>query len=159
MNRHGAPCPSNMETLALPGWRIRHDRAMTQAAYAKILRGGADSCSCDPCRNWVRTRTVLFPPPFLQLLETLGIPPHRDREVYHNGRLPTGLHSYAGWYHFVGAVEFGEREESPFVEYLPFQVFFRSKPALLPDVFSDLPVVELDFSAEVPWLSDIPESD
>ena len=147
-----------MQRLDLRGWRILYERAATQAAYAQIPAGGADSCSCDPCRNWVRTRAVLFPPAFLALLDALGIPPDRDCEVYHNGRLPTGKHSYAGWYHFVGAVEFGEQAGSPFVEYPPIQVFFHSKPALLPEAFRDRPVVELDFLAEVPWLSDIPES-
>mgnify|MGYP001300222796 CR=1 FL=1 len=147
-----------MERQDLPGWRIAYDRAATQAAYAHIPRGGADSCACGPCRNWVRTRSDLFPASFTALLDALGIPPDRDCEVYHNGRLPTGKHSYAGWYHFVGAVEFGEREGSPFVEYPPFQVYFHSQPALLQKPFHGLRVATLEFSAEAPWLSEIPEA-
>ena len=36
--------------------------------------------------------------------------------------------------------------------------FFHSKPALLPDAFANLPVVQLEVAAEVPWLSDLTES-
>jgi|SRR5665213_1807991 len=148
-----------MQYLELPGWRIRYDRAATQAAHADIPFGGAESCTCEPCGNWVSNRAILMPSGFITLLETLGIPPNRDVEVYHNGRLEVGRHLYAGWYHFIGTVEFGEQEASPFVEFGSFQVFFHSRPALLRDTFRGLPVAELAFSAEVPWLSEIPESD
>src|SRR5262245_24899581 len=115
-----------METLELPGWRIQYDRAATLSAYAHVPTGGAESCGCDPCCNWAETRARLFPPELQQLLDRLGIPFDREAEVYHNARLESGLHSYEGWYHFVGQVLSGERECSPNVALESFSVYFHS---------------------------------
>src|SRR5262245_42240485 len=99
-----------MKRLDLPGWEIQFDREETATAYAQIEIGGAEACGCEPCRNWVASRVQLIPSGFRDLLERLGIPSDRDAEVYHNARLESGLHSYGGWYHFVGNILFGERE-------------------------------------------------
>ncbi len=147
-----------MDHLELPGWRVLYDAAATRAAYARVPVGGADSCSCDPCRNWVLSRARLVPGEMRALLGRLGIPLDRDAEVYHNARLESGLHSYGGWYHFVGRVLTGEREGSPHVLFGPFAVFFHSSPALLPEAFAGHSVVQLEFRAEIPWLSEIPEA-
>jgi hypothetical protein len=109
------------------------------------------------CRNWVLTRARLIPGELQQLLNPLGIPFDLDTEVYHNGRLASGLHSYAGWYHFVGRILAGERENSPPLSFAPFSVYFASNCSLLPDAFAGQPVVQLEFTADVPWLSDIAE--
>ena len=98
----------------------------------------------------------MFPPEFRGLLERLGVPSDREAEVYHNCRLESGLHSYGGWYHFVGRVLFGEREGSPHVRFGGLSVFFHSKPALLPKTFRGQPVVQLEVEAD--WLSDVPET-
>src|SRR5262245_32030902 len=132
-----------MERLELHGWKILYDRAATQAAYAKVPIGGADSCGCDPCRNWVQSRDRLLPPELRALLDQLGIAPDRDAEVYHCARLESGLHSYGGWYHFVGQVLEGDRKDSPHIAFGAFSVFFHSKPALLPEAFTGYPVVQL----------------
>jgi hypothetical protein len=92
------------------------------------------------------------------LLDRLGIPLDREREVYHNCRLDSGLHSYGAWYHFVGSVLSGERDCAPNVEFGPISVYFHARPALLPEAFAGLPVVQLEVVAEVPWLSNIPEA-
>jgi hypothetical protein len=146
-----------MEQLELPGWRVLYDTAATRAVHARLPTGGADSCSCDPCRNWVLSRARLVPAELQVLLDRLGIPLDRDAEIYHNARLESGLHSYGGWYHFVGRVLSGEREASPHVPFGQFAVFFHSSPALLPEAFAGQPVVQLEFDAELPWLSEVPE--
>jgi hypothetical protein len=51
----------------------------------------------------------------------------------------------------------GELEDFPNVDFDAFSIFFHSKPMLLPDLFGEYPVLQLDVSAEVPWLSNIPE--
>lgn len=147
-----------MQSLELPNWNILFDREATVAAYARIPRGGAESCRCDPCRNWVESRGQILPRELRDLLERLGIPPDRDAEVYHDGRLDSGLHSYGGWYHFVGRVVRGEREDAPLLEFGFFRVFFHSSPGLVPEAFAGQPVVQLEFMAEVPWLSRIAEA-
>jgi hypothetical protein len=145
-----------VDQIDLPGWRIEFDRAATVAAYEKLLVGGPESCGCDHCRNWANSRSKVYPADFAKMLNQLGIPLDRECEVYHNGK-ESDLHLYAGWYHFVGRVVSGERECSANVSFVPFSVFFHSKPALLPDAFAGQPVVQLEFEAGVPWLSEILE--
>jgi hypothetical protein len=147
-----------LDTLDLPGWRIEFDRVATAAAFLLAPLKGPASCSCDPCCNWVSTRERLLPPELRELLDRLGIPFDREVEVYHNARLDSGLHSYGAWYHFFGRIMFGENESSPHLNFGKFEVWFGSKPALLPAAFAGHPVVRLDVSADVPWLSEIPET-
>src|SRR6516162_5187253 len=147
-----------MELLELPGWRIEYDRPETVAAHSRAPTAGPETCGCDPCRNWAATRERLLPNGFRELLEQFGIPFDREAEVYHNGRLDSGLHSYGAWYHFVGRVLFGERDCSPNVVFNSFSVYFHSKPALLPEAFAGQPVVQLEVVAEVPWLSNVAET-
>jgi hypothetical protein len=147
-----------MECLEFPGWRIEYDRSATAAAYSHVPASSPETCGCDPCRNWAATRGRLLPEEFRRLLGRLGIPVDREAEVYHNGRLESGLHSYGAWYHFVGNVLFGEQECSPNVAFGALAVFFHSKPALLPEAFAGQSVVQLEVVAEVPWLSEAPEA-
>jgi len=147
-----------MELLELPGWRIEYDRPTTAAAHARTPATGPETCGCDPCRNWAATRIRVLPEEFRSLLDRLGIPLDREAEVYHNCRLDSSLHSYGAWYHFVGRVLSGERECSPNVAFGPFSVYFHSKPVLLPEAFAEMPIVQLEVAAEVPWLSDVPEA-
>jgi hypothetical protein len=92
------------------------------------------------------------------LLEHLGVRPDREVEVYHNARLDSGLHSYGGWYHFVGRLV-GEQDDHPEpLSYGPFLVYFSRNLALVPSAFAGLPTVQLEFHAEVTWLSEIAET-
>ena len=147
-----------MEILELPGWRIEYDRDATVAAHSRTPSTGPETCGCDPCRNWAATRERLLVVEFRQLLMRLGVPFDREVEVYHNARLNNGLHSYGAWYHFVGRVLYGELECSPNIAFGGLGFFFHSKPALLAEGFSELPVAQLELAAEVPWLSDVPEA-
>jgi hypothetical protein len=143
--------------LELPGWHIEFDRDATIAAYRQVTIGGPELCNCDYCKNWAQTRSQILPANFQELLGQLGIPSDRECEVYQCAKLETGLHQYGGWYHFVGHVLNGEREGSANIEFGSFSVYFHSKPALLPQAFAGLPVVQLEFEAKIPWLSNVPE--
>jgi hypothetical protein len=90
---------------SLGEWLFTNDLCATQKAYSNIDAGGADECTCNPCKNFVAVRDRVFPAAFLSLLESLGIDPHKDGEVYHNAQLAPGRHDYAGWYHFVGLLD------------------------------------------------------
>lgn len=147
-----------MDAIEFHGWRIEYDRPATVAVYNRIPIGGPDTCGCAACRNWAATRRDVLPNNFQSLLDQLGIPLDCEIEVYHNCRLKSGLHSYGAWYHFVGHVLVGERESAPDIRLDGFACFFHSQPALLSDEFVDLPVVQLEVQAEIPWLSDVPES-
>lgn len=149
---------SAMKRLSLSGWQVAYDRDATLKAFANIVSGGPEICGCDPCRNWAETRESIHPSGFQELLSELGIPMNRESEVYHNCRLESGLHSYGGWYHFVGSIVSGYKELSPNVEYDSFSIYFSSQPALVEEEFANLAVVQLEFSAEVPWMSGVQEA-
>jgi hypothetical protein len=94
-------------------WEFTNDRTATIDAYARIERGGSDTCSCIGCRNFVAARDNVYPSEFIALLNSLGIDSRKDGEVYHNAQLSPGRHDYGGWFHFVGTLE--KTGDFPFV--------------------------------------------
>lgn len=138
-------------------WQFEFDAEATKMAYSRVDRGGAESCSCNGCRNFVAARSRVFPKPFLEFLATLGVDPLKDAEAYHNARLSPGRHDYGGWYHFVGRLtmdgDFGV------VDYGGgFTACFCQATAPRLKILEGLPVVQLDFHSEaVPWMLSEPE--
>jgi hypothetical protein len=138
-------------------WRYTVDHDATALAYSQVDVGGVDSCDCAPCRNFRLAREQVFPPKFLALLQQLGIDPHKDAEVYHNGRTASGLHDCGGWFHFVGTLD--ETGDFPPVSYGDdFTSWMSGAAAPRLSSLNDLPAVQLEFHAiAVPWLLDEPE--
>ena len=138
-------------------WTYTVDRAATVRAYAQAERGGAQTCGCVACRNFIAARAQIFPAAFVALLDELGIDPGKDAEVYHNGRVAPGRHAYAGWYHFVGTLD--HTGDFPPVDLGGGFATFLCR-ALAPPLASlkDASLVQLEFQAKsVPWLLDEPE--
>src|ERR1700678_2160382 len=133
-------------------WEFTCDRSATAAAYSGATAGGADTCTCDGCRNFVVVRDRVYPQTFVLFLKSLGVDPHKDGEAYHTGEISPGNHHYGGWFHFVGSLE--KTGDFPQVEMGPgFQVSLcrRCAPGLA--VLKDLPLVQVEFQAErVPWV-------
>jgi hypothetical protein len=132
-------------------WEFTCDRSATLAAHARAAAGGADTCACDGCRNFVLVRDRVYPPSFVSFLVSVGVDPDKDGEAYHTGEISPGHHHYGGWFHFVGSLEktgdFAEVEMGP-----GFKVALcrRSAPGLA--TLKDLPLVQIEFQAErVPW--------
>jgi hypothetical protein len=151
-----------MDRLELPGWIIEYDPAATVAAYASARVEPRSPCACDPCQNWMTTRDRLYAGEFQELLDRLGIAADLEAEVYHISKLDEevpGRHLYAGWYPLVGRILNGERECSGDVQLGFSQLFFHSAPGpLMPKAFDHLhPLIQLEFTATVPWLSHLPE--
>jgi hypothetical protein len=98
----------------------------------------------------------VFSGDFLAFLDKPGIDPHKDGEVYHNARLASGLHDYAGWFHFVGTLdEFGGFPVVQFGD--DFTAWMCHATALRLPTLTDFPAVQLEFHATaVPWLLDEP---
>ena len=92
----------------------------------------------------------MYPAEALALFDRLGITYNREAESYHNGRLESGLHSYGGWFHFVGTIEEGENNFERIGEH--FSICLSSHTALIPRVFGEQPVVQLEFETEVAWV-------
>jgi len=89
----------------------------------------------------------------LAFLESVGIDPLKDGEVYHNGEMHPGAHYYAGWFHFVGALE----KTGDFFAMVDLGPGFRaylcrkSSPELV--ALKGLGLVQVVFQAEgVPWV-------
>jgi hypothetical protein len=97
-------CGTVRETIEDPISHQRYtvDRAATRAAYARQPAGGATTCTCNGCRNFLAARDRIFPSRFVEFLESLGIDPTKEAEAYRTGQLAPGRHHYGGWYHLNG---------------------------------------------------------
>jgi hypothetical protein len=133
-------------------------------AYSREAAGNSSQCTCVGCRNFVAARFDVFPKAFLTLLDSLGIDPTKDGEVYHNGRLSPGNHSpgnhhYGGWFHFIGTLD-ATGDFPPVQFFESFSVCFCSKSAPSLSALKDLPLVQVEFTASaVPWCLTEPEPD
>jgi hypothetical protein len=153
-----APC---VETT-LGRWTLAHDPNATRRCYEPLPVGWG--CACVPCRNFAALGEAAFTPAAHELLARLGVDYRKPAEIYHNARLESGGHSYGGWFHFVGRIlsgadalklldissQSGTFELEPMGENL--QVGCSSHLALVRDSFAGQPVVQLEFSAELPWV-------
>jgi hypothetical protein len=137
-------------------WEFNCDRQATADAYAGATRGDSERCSCNGCRNFVAARSQVFPKAFIEFLDSLGIDSRKDGEVYHNAQLPSGLHDYGGWFHFVGTLN--KTGDFPMIELAPgFSVWLCKSSAPPLAALAGLPLVEVQFHAEmVPWMLDKP---
>ncbi len=143
-------------------WLIECDPDATRCCYAKIP-WGAD-CDCAPCRNLDALGPAAFPANALVIFEELGIDLHKPAEVYHAARLANGLHHYAGWYHCVGQILSGSdawqpEASSPELHRLHaeplsdhFSIGCTSRLRLVPEAFAACSVVQIEFTAELPWV-------
>jgi hypothetical protein len=140
-------------------WRYTVDREATRTAYTREPAGGAATCTCNGCRNFVAARDRILPPQLVAFLESLGIDPTKDAEAYHCGRVAPGRHHYGGWYHFVGTLDVtGDLARIEFSE----GFFAWMSTARAPRIASlqSASVVELAFSTDrAPWVLNEPEAE
>ncbi len=147
-------------------WLIECDPEATRRSYAAM--GERYSCDCTPCRNFAALGPAAFPPRAHEVLKELGIDFYRPSEIYHISRLKSGLQHYGGWYRCVGHIESGPGAEAPEIssesERFPtavvtehFYFWCSSKRELAPKPFDNLPLVQVDFYAELPWV--LPEAE
>jgi hypothetical protein len=138
--------------------RFECDRDATLAAYSRVIAESAARCACNGCRNFVLAGTTAFPNQFLRLLDSLGVDPLKDGEVYHNARLAPGKHHYGGWFHFVGALEV-RGDFAPVAFGTDFSAYLCRKQAPCLAELEGQSLVELHFTASaVPWHLDEPEA-
>jgi hypothetical protein len=142
--------------------RIEYDPHATRQAYARRATGSPEECGCIECRNFAAARHEIYSEQVLKLFAQIGISADREAEIYYGAHLASGLHSYGGWFHFVGRILDGTGNES--VANVPnfglefvrlsehLQIAVNSHVALVPSAFQDLPLVQLEFLAEAPWI-------
>ena len=133
-------------------WQYICDRAATIDAYRGATAGGSRTCKCAGCRNFVAAGMQVFPAAFLDFLESLGIDPVKDGEVYHIARHSPGRHIYGGWYHFVGLLQVsGEFAAVEFGSGFSSRLCSPTAPRIA--TLAEQPVVQLSFAADqVPWV-------
>ena len=80
------------------------------------------------------------------------------------GRSASGLHHYGGWFHFVGTIESGANAWRPIADgstartadFDPLSeilsVGLHTDVALVREPFAGLPLIQLEISAELPWV-------
>lgn len=151
-----------MESIRFARWELICDPESTRKAHAALSIGGPEECGCEPCLNFAAARSEIYGPDVLALLEKLGISPNREVEIYHMARLESGRHLYGGWFHFVGSISSGadaakqvaENVWQPDLEGTSeyFSLGFSSRLALVREPFAGLPLVQLEFTAKVPWV-------
>ena len=157
---------STCETIRVGRWTIRPDVRRTREAHAALAQSGAAACSCNGCRNFEAARAHFLAGPIGAILEQLGITPAWEVEVYETGRTESGLHEYGGWFHFVGAIESGDKPwrempGNPAVRVPDFetltpglQLGFHADAMLVRPSFQGMPLVQLEFMVDLPWLID-----
>jgi hypothetical protein len=149
-----------MDQVVFGRWRLFADREATRQAYTEIRIGGPEECGCCHCRNFAAARNQVYPVEVRRLFEDLGIDFSKEVEVYHTGRRSPGLHHYGGWFHCIGRIEAKGDEVGEFdVEAGegPFHLYFHDKPNLVAASFETLPLLQLEFDAQVPWVVHGPE--
>lgn len=151
-----------MPVVTFRDWVLDVDDDVTRAAYARARTGGAESCGCDTCRNFVAARSRVYPDEVRALLADLGIDPAKEGEAYWVHRSADGLHHYGGWFHFVGSIVSGPpvRErvggsawQRHLVEVTPTFALGFEADATAPrlDPLDGLQAVQVEFDAAIPW--------
>jgi hypothetical protein len=158
-----------MNIVRFGRWTLRCDSLATAQAYHAITQGAPERCGCDPCKNFAAQRQSLYPDTVAALLKQLGINPGREAETYHNARMPSGLHLYGGWFHFVGSIQEGEDAYVPVTPNAGtfaleavgehFKLGFSSRAALPAPSFQGKSLVQVEFAVEIPWVISAAEPD
>jgi hypothetical protein len=151
-----------MRSVSFGRWTVNCDAEVTKNAYAAIKIGAPEECPCDPCDNFVAQRSKAYPQTALDLFRSLGIEANREAEIYHMARLNSGKHLYGGWFHFVGEILSGEDAAVPVAENVwkpsldsvtdDFSLGFTKKVGMVPKSFQGFQLVQLEFTAQLPWL-------
>lgn len=101
-----------VDIVTYKNWVFEIDKLQTKALYETIDMGGAESCVCGSCKQFIELRETIFPDEIKTLFNNLGIDITKDYEVCDYGTEEDG-HHYNGWFHFVGKIKQGEDSNVP----------------------------------------------
>ncbi|MHC4862776.1 MAG: hypothetical protein ACYTEX_01750 [Planctomycetota bacterium] len=147
-----------MDTLQIGPWIVKYDAQATRQRYSQIQIGDPERCGCHPCLNFAAAREELYPDEVRKVLAKLGIDYTREAEVAHTHRVRPGRHFYLGWFHCVGQVEVIGDEPIDAVHVTEdFSWSFRNGRDVAYDVFAGCALVQIDFTAEIPWVLEVQE--
>jgi len=156
-----------MKSLEYGRWVISSDVDATKMAYQGLASGSPEVCGCEPCLNFAAQRNEIYPPATLALFESLGIQSNREAEIYHMGRVESGRHLYGGWFHLVGSIISGSDAAKQGSENIwqpdlegqseNFSLGFTSLAHLVREPFKGLNLLQLEFTAHIPWILEAKE--
>jgi hypothetical protein len=89
--------------------------------------------------------------PVRALLESLGIDPTKEAEVYELGALPDDRRLYGGFYHLVGRLLHAPEGDGSRPIGEEFSGYFTRNLHLVPPGFPQ-PTLQLEFSGPIPWV-------
>jgi hypothetical protein len=158
-----------MNIVKYGDWEFDVDFAATQIVYSTISEGGAQTCTCTYCKNYIAQIDSIFPKDIIKLLSDLGIDYSKDYEVWQYAKLDNGLHQYGGCFHFIGSFR-GEScqvkiDDNTYKlvlnEVAPnFSIGFSHPLYITQSFFNDSQaVVEVNFGFLAPWVIDEEESE
>ncbi|HVK56455.1 MAG TPA: hypothetical protein VM532_15690 [Burkholderiales bacterium] len=126
------------------------DPERTRKTYLEIEKGGAESCGCSYCRNYLTAIPEALPEEVLQFFSKVGIDLKKDAEVYEQGEMSPGVRSYGGEYYFWGTVVAEPKKEQRLSKGFRF-AFMRPSP-LAQKQFQSEGALCLYFNTELPWV-------
>lgn len=135
--------------LDLGGYVLEVDSERTRKTYLEIEKGGAESCGCSSCRNYLALPTSL-PEEVLRFFLMAGIDMKKDAEVYEQGEVSPEVRSYGGEFYFFGSVIAEPKDE----QYLSknFRYTFTRPTPLAQEQFRNEEALCFCFNAELPWI-------
>lgn len=109
----------------------------------------------------------VYPAAVRALFTRVGVQPGDEIEIAGYGPLESKRHTYAGWFHIVGKIESGRdvrHEDIPGqpigfdVEQVEdhFWLGFSEWTSLVQEPFKSLPLLQLEFAADLPWILNEP---
>jgi hypothetical protein len=143
------------DLLILNNWKIWVNKPATIEVYNKMDFGSTDYCWCDYCRNFKAQKSRIYPENFIKILQNLGIDHLKEAEVYHIGEYQ-GMHSYGGWFHFLGQLELQNKPESRNHDWVSLDEYFKftvtDYPEVVSFIFRGKKVIQIEFNVTIPWL-------
>lgn len=136
--------------IELGDYILEADSERTKRTYFEIGKGGAESCGCSYCRNYLATIPQALPAEVLEFFSKAGIDPMKDAEVYEQGEVSPGVRSYGGEYCFWGSVVSEPKKEQVLSK--GFQFAFKRPSPLAQEQFRSEEALCFYFNAELPWV-------
>ncbi len=144
-------------------WTFEVDDELTRQTYMGVPGSGADTCSCNYCKNYVAYRDNVFPTEIIDLFSRLGVDYRKEVEITTWEIRSNGLHHIGGWFHFKGRVVTGKDYRVPLgsdghtFDLTPvtdnFSIGFAEGNDLT--FFDDKTgLVQAEFDTNIPWVID-----
>jgi len=136
--------------IELGDYVLEVDSERTKSTYLEIEKGGAESCGCSYCRNYLASLPESLPEEVLHFFSKAGIDPKKDAEVYEQGEISPGVRSYGGEYYLWGSIVSEPKREQMLSK--RFQFAFMQPSPLAQDQFHSEGSLCFYFNTELPWV-------